>query len=111
MHKKIHWTEHSMAKMRQYRLSKSKIISVIYKPERIEMGIVPGTVAVMQVSKNSYLNQRKKSGGEIWLMYQDAKNLRKIISAWRYPGVSKPGEQIPIPEDIKFFIENFKEFK
>ena len=28
-----------------------------------------------------------------------------MISAWRYPGISKPGSQIPIPEDI------FKEIK
>ena len=34
-------------------------------------------------------------------MYKDVQNLRKIISCWRYPGVSKPGEKIPIPEDIK----------
>ena len=41
-------------------------------------------------------------------MYQDIKNknLRKIISAWRYPGVSKPGEEIPIPKDIRQEILN-----
>ena len=25
---------------------------------------------------------------------------KKIISTWRYPGVSKIGEPIPIPEDV-----------
>lgn len=27
---------------------------------------------------------------EIWVMYQDVGNKRKIISAWRYPGRTKP---------------------
>ena len=39
-------------------------------------------------------------------MYKDTKDLRKIISAWRYPGISKPGEEIPIPEDIRQEILN-----
>jgi len=34
------------------------------------------------------------------------KEFRKIISAWRYPGISKPGETIPIPEDIKIFLKS-----
>jgi len=28
-----------------------------------------------------------------------------MISAWRYPGVSKPGREIPIPEDILAELE------
>ena len=53
----------------------------------------------------------RKAPGEIWLMYKDVKkqsegNIRKIISAWRYPGISKPGEAIPIPEDIKIFLKS-----
>jgi len=32
--------------------------------------------------------------------------MRKIISAWRYPGVSRPGEEIPIPEDIKILLKS-----
>jgi hypothetical protein len=47
----------------------------------------------------------KKAPGEIWVMYKEVKidsvPTRKIISAWRYPGISKPGEAIPIPEDIR----------
>lgn len=47
----------------------------------------------------------KRAPGEIWLMYKDIKiaqaQARKIISAWRYPGISKPGDPIPVPEDIK----------
>jgi len=118
-YKKLHWTEHAKLKMKQYGLSKTKLINLLYKPERKEEGIVPSTLAVMQTNKK-YSHGRiripeqslkggarlrysyaKKSPGEIWLMYKDVKDLRKVISAWRYPGVSKPGETIPIPEDIK----------
>ncbi len=123
-YKKLHWTQHSKSKMRQYGLSKNKLINLLYKPQRKEKGIVPGTMALMQIiarpkispqttveqnadSRRNFLKY-KKNKGEIWLMYQDIKNknIRKIISAWRYPGISKPGEPIPIPEDIKLFIQN-----
>jgi len=32
----------------------------------------------------------------------------KIISSWRYPGRSPIGEPPPIPEDILFEIESYK---
>jgi len=103
-YRKIYWTKHSQLKMREYNLSRQKLLSILHNPERRERGIVPGTIAVMksQRRKSSFLfkNKRKK-GGEIWLMYQDTKYLRKIISAWRYPGISKPGEEIPLPDDIR----------
>lgn len=107
--------------MRQYGLSAQKLLGILRKPERKEKGIVEGTTAVMKTNKK-FINKTKpllKTGwqkpkpasGEIWLMYKDIKksgeNIRKIISAWRYPGVSKPGEAIPIPEDIlKELVEN-----
>lgn len=121
-HKKIVWTQHSLIKMKQYGLSKTKIIHIIHKPERVEDGIVPGTGAMMKTNKvfnNSTFKKslrldlkvrinpallklrRTKAPGEVWLMYKDSKEQRKIISCWRYPGITKPGEQIPIPEDIK----------
>lgn len=117
LHKKLFWTQHSKIKMRQYGLSKSKLINLLYKPERKEEGIVPGTTAVMQTNKSysKYSDGRfriperslkdgarlrylhaKKAPGEVWLMYKDVKDQRKIISAWRYPGVSKPGEAADI---------------
>lgn len=106
--KKIYWTEHSKIKMRQYGLSKTTLLKIIYKPQRKERGIARGTTAVMQtrkvyISLKSIVARRTSAPppGEIWLMYKDARDLRKIISAWRYPGTSKPGESIPIPEDIK----------
>jgi len=33
-------------------------------------------------------------------MYQQKDNRKVVISAWRYPGVSPVGKQIPIPADI-----------
>jgi hypothetical protein len=52
----------------------------------------------------------KKHPYEIWTMYviltQNAKlktqNLKtiKIISVWKYPGKTNPGDPIPIPPDI-----------
>ena len=119
--KKLHWTEHSKAKMRQYGLSTTKLITLLHKPQRKEKGIVPGTVALMQTNPiRNYARKRaisngasksyQKASGEIWLMYQDIKNksLRKVISAWRYPGISKPGEEIPVPEDIRQELMNAK---
>ena len=113
--RKLFWTEHSKIKMRQYGLSKQKLLNILYKPERKEQGIVPGTTAVMKTNKVFFKEKKisltnawqkpKRAPGEIWLMYKDVKMslvpMRKIISAWRYPGISKPGETIPIPEDIK----------
>jgi hypothetical protein len=116
VYRKLFWTEHSKVKMRQYGLSKQKLFGILGRPERKEQGIVPGTTAVMKTNKVFFKEKKialdkawqrpKRSPGEIWLMYKDVKkrdegNIRKIISAWRYPGISKPGEEIPIPEDIK----------
>jgi hypothetical protein len=109
------WTEHSKIKMRQYGLSRQKILGILRKPERKEKAIVPGLIAAMKTNKIFFKEKKvdlkkawqqpKKAPGEIWVMYKDFKNRglpqRKIISAWRYPGISKPGEEIPIPEDIK----------
>ena len=108
---KIFWTEHSKIKMRQYGLSKQKLMNILRNPDRKEKGIVDGTAAVMktnkiffkvkQVTLKEAWQKPKRAPGEVWLMYRDTKDLRKIISAWRYPGISKPGEEIPIPEDIR----------
>ena len=114
--RKIIWTEHSKIKMRQYGLSTSKISGILRNPERKEQGIAPGTTAVMKTNKVFFKEKKitisdawkkpKKAPGEILIMYKDVKSqqmgqIRKIISAWRYPGISKPGEAIPIPEDIR----------
>ncbi len=120
--RKLFWTEHSKIKMRQYGLSKQKLLGILYRPERKEKGIVPLTVAVMKTNKIFFKEKKitlknawskpsagwRKAPGEIWLMYKDIKKFRKIISAWRYPGVSRPGEEIPVPEDIRKEILNNK---
>lgn len=102
--------------MRQYGLSKQKLLGILCKPERKEQGIVPGTSAVMKTNKIFFNSKKvtlsdawkrpKRAPGEIWIMFKDVKKqkegpVRKIISAWRYPGISKPGEEIPVPEDIR----------
>jgi len=102
------WTKHSEAKMRFYGLSKQRVRRVLNSPKRIEIGIAPNTVAMMQAAGS------KKHPHEIWVMIQKSKkshayrqagktknqncDVTKIISAWRYPGVTKPGE--PLPAEI-----------
>ncbi len=82
--KKVYWTNHSRQKMRYYRLSESRVKRIIHSPSRIEEGIAPKTVAMMQSvasTKNPY---------ELWVMVEETPREQKIISAWRYPGITKP---------------------
>jgi hypothetical protein len=104
----LYWTEHSQEKMAFYNLSKSRVKRVLRHPQRVENGIVEGTLASMQKAGS------KKHPYEIWVMYQIKSQNDKakfqnqnpkikpiiIISAWKYPGITKPNEPIPIPEDI-----------
>lgn len=102
------WTRHIKNKMIFYGLSEQRIRGVLNSPKRKEEGIAPNTVAAMK------RNDKTKRKEEIWVMYQkltDNKSYKsgaklRMISAWRYPGVSKPGAQIPIPEDILNELEN-----
>lgn len=95
---KIVWTQHSKLKMRYYGLSDKRVLKILRKPERIEEGIAPKTVAAMQITGT------KKKPTEVWMMYQMKK--RKgfpskitVISAWRYPGRTPEGVRPNIPED------------
>jgi len=90
--KPLFWTEHAKFKMRQYGLSQARVKRVLRNPVRVEAGIAPKTVAVMTPASN------KKY--ELWCMYQDTKKTRKIIAAWRYPGVSPVRQPPPFPDDI-----------
>ena len=107
----IIWTKHSIRKMRFYGLSENRLKRVLATPKRKEDGVAPKTLAVMQRAGS------RKHPTEIWLMYQiinakysrpfadngagKTKNAKlKIISAWRYPGISPKGKEIPIPDDI-----------
>lgn len=61
-------------------------------PKRVETGVADGTIAMMQQAgtiKNPY---------EVWVMIEGAEGrvnsekgkVIKIISAWKYPGKTKP---------------------
>lgn len=98
------WTKHSQAKIQQYMLSESRVKRIVRNPQRVEKGIAPKTLASMQKAGS------KKHPYEIWVMYVIGKskvsqslmprNQIKIISAWKYPGITHPGDPIPIPPDI-----------
>jgi len=99
---KVFWTQHSKAKLRQYRLSEKRVLRVLRKPERREEGIAPGTIASMQIAGT------KKRPTEIWTMYVILRKPKgtKIISAWRYPGRTPAGERPIIPEDTLRELDN-----
>ncbi|PIR89362.1 MAG: hypothetical protein COU07_00480 [Candidatus Harrisonbacteria bacterium CG10_big_fil_rev_8_21_14_0_10_40_38] len=103
------WTRHIKNKMMFYGISTQKIKTILKSPTRREEGIAPNTIAVMK------RNDTKKRKEEIWVMYQTKEKRKKepsvytlvarqsqkiMISAWRYPGHTKAGAEIPIPEDI-----------
>jgi hypothetical protein len=105
------WTNHARAKMHFYKLSEGRVRRVLQSPKRVEEGVAPDTVAMMQptspkldfsrrkvvpveagirFSQNSQRGSAKETWSqEIWVMVQDGNLGRKIISAWRYPGMSK----------------------
>lgn len=91
---RFEWTLHSASKMKQYSLSENRVKRVINNPKRKEVGIAPGTIAVMQPnsSKHAY---------EFWAMYKTIKGGKiRIITAWKYPGKSPIKGPIPIPPEI-----------
>ena len=94
----IHWTSHAQAKMRFYRLSEQRVYRVLNSPKRIEEGIAPNTVAMMQPTTIKTKNGKQIWNQEIWVMVQKSDKKTKFISAWRYPGMTKPGD--PLPEEI-----------
>jgi len=105
--------------MQHYGLTTQRVLRVINNPQRKEEGIVEKTIAVMQPTSVSTKDGKRVWTSEIWAMYQTHRagiskfkfqisnqNLKskfqntkyKIISAWRYPGVSPKNN--PIPEEI-----------
>lgn len=96
----LRWTHHARDKMRFYRLSEQRVKRVLHSPKRVEVGVAPKTAALMQKAGS------QKHPYEIWTMIQDAGKQRKIISAWRYPGMTKPRDEI-----TKLFLKKeFSEF-
>lgn len=88
-----------MRKMLHYRMPESLVKRIVRYPGRVEEGIAPGTIAAMRRAPT-------KRPQEYWVMYKTLASKRKrVISAWRYPGVSPKGEEIPIPEDIRRELE------
>ena len=106
--KNFSWTSHVKNKMLHYRISEQKIKTILKNPSRKEDGIAPNTSAVMK------RNDTPKRKEELWVMYQKLTNDQqrttynkiRVISTWRYPGVSPKGKAIPIPEDILNELEN-----
>jgi hypothetical protein len=89
------WTKHSRVKLKYYRFSEKRVLRIFRKPDRIEEGIAPDTIAAMQITGS------KKNPTEAWVMYTVLKKPKgiKIISAWRYPGRTPLGEKPIIPQD------------
>lgn len=114
------WTAHAWAKMQQYGLSESRIKRIIRFPDRTEEGIAPETVAVMQPTNPVTIHGKRTWKQELWVMYKLAKPATRekkkedksagwktykpsttkirVITAWRYPGVSS--ERDPVPEEV-----------
>jgi len=115
---KYYWTRHAAFKMKFYGLSEQRIRAVIRNPMRKEEGIVKNTIAVMQPPSTKKISGKPRWSQEIWAMYQKdtkrkegdkLKNIMgggpiKIISAWRYPGVSP--QKDPIPQEILDELKN-----
>jgi hypothetical protein len=120
----IEFTAHARYKMSQYGLSEQKVKSVLRNPKRTETGIALKTVAVMQPvgtkrtdDKPARPDDRGRSGREtwkqeIWVMFIKKKKTKgsvlgggyRIISAWRYPGVSP--KRSPVPREILQELES-----
>lgn len=95
---KYFWTNHVSRKMIFYGLSADRIKRVMRNPQRSENGIAEGTIAVMQPTGS------KTKPSEVWVMYQApskrGRGRKIVITVWRYPGISKVRDEIPIPADI-----------
>lgn len=116
---RYYFTLHSEYKMREYHLSRQRVIRIIRSPKRTETGIVENTIAVMQPASTKQVNGKETWTQELWVMYRVNSESKlsksklakimnqselKIISAWRYPGVSPKRD--PIPADILREITN-----
>lgn len=102
----IEFTAHARYKMKQYGLSEQKVKGIIRNPRRTQKGIAPQTAAVMQPISPKMVAGKEVWKQEIWTMFVKKKSTFgplgresiRIISAWRYPGMSPKGN--PIPEEI-----------
>lgn len=100
---RLRWTRHIKNKMVFYHLSGAQVLRIVRKPERREEGIAPETVAAMKTKKASGAKTARSE--ELWVMFKTNKGKITMISAWRYPGKTKPGERPEIPEDTMRELE------
>lgn len=115
---RYYFTLHAEYKMREYHLSRQRVIRIIRSPYRREVGIIPNTIAVMQPASTKRVGNKETWTQELWSLYKVKAEKKlsktkleqvlnqaelKIISAWRYPGVSPKRD--PIPLDILQEIE------
>ncbi|HUZ92715.1 MAG TPA: hypothetical protein VNG29_01820 [Candidatus Paceibacterota bacterium] len=104
--KSLHWTFHARDKMRFYRLSEQRVRQVFHAPKRVEEGVAPKTIAMMApTSTKGNAGKEETWSQEIWVMVEDKKNVRKIISAWRYPGRTKPRSAAAMEQMRKAYNE------
>ena len=104
---KFRWTNHVIRKMQYYGLTPSRVLRVIRAPERIEDGVADGTLAGLQTAGT------KAKPWEVWVMWRDTGTpsgplhvgKKVVITAWRYPGVSRVRERVPIPSEIMAELE------
>lgn len=119
------WTRHIKNKMVFYHLSGAQILRIFRRPDRREEGIAEGTAAAMCSRKSNTTKKHLQTTHdkpqarheELWIMYRTNKkgvapklqtthyklptvSRITMISAWRYPGVTKAGERPPIPLEI-----------
>lgn len=122
---RFEWTKHIQMKMRQYGISESRVKRVVRAPQRVEHGVADGTAAAMQPlsTRRDPATGRKVWTQEIWVMYCAKSKVKsqkskdelheagsgamqrvtamlappkmRLISVWRYPGVSKERDGIP----------------
>jgi hypothetical protein len=102
----LQWTLHARAKMNHYRLTPSRVRHVLHSPKRVEEGVAPKTVAMMQPVSIKVIGKKESWTQEIWVMFQDAADVRKVISAWRYPGVTKPRDTLFLKKEYGEFLSD-----
>ncbi|MEA1925660.1 MAG: hypothetical protein U9M90_00235 [Patescibacteria group bacterium] len=95
------WTIHSKYKLVQYSISPNNVKRAIRYPDRKQEGVAENTIAVM---KRKDTRSAKK---ELWVMYQNVGEKKRIISSWIYPGESPKGDEIFIPDDVWDEIKKF----
>ena len=105
--KPLKWTSHAKMKLNYYRLSEGRVRRVLHSPMRIEEGIAEDTISLMQpVSLTKSIKGQEDWNQEIWVMIVETPSERRVISAWRYPGKTKPGD--PLPQEVMNELTNIE---